>query len=187
MPSSQTFGESSLRLCVCILNQCVCVCVCRVMSVGVCEAGSWSAISHWILSRCPDTGRSSAGLWGQQRGLLLQDSHSSYPQTAHCTADHCASRWPIFLSNYRSVSLKLGGQLSKMITVCIKHAAVSNFSFPSSVFPPQPHSSLPHFFLVDPMGEEHHAWGTSRIFTLMVVVRIVDFFLSCPHIHTFAF
>ncbi len=59
----------------------------------------------------------------------------SYPQTAHCTALQRAARWPIFLADNCSVCLKLDGQLSEMITLCIKHAAVSNSSFPPSVFP----------------------------------------------------
>lgn len=110
------------------------LCVCRVVLAGVCEAGSWSAICHRILSRCPDTDRSSAGLWGQQRGPPLQDSRSflSTNSAPRCSAERHASDRPTFLCDCRSVSLKLGGQLSKMITLCIKYAAVSNFSFFSS-------------------------------------------------------
>lgn len=160
------------------------VCVCRVVLAGVCEAGSWSAICHRILSRCPDTDRSSAGLWGQQRGPPLQDSRSflSTNSAPRCSAERHASDRPTFLCDCRSVSLKLGGQLSKMITLCIKYAAVSNFSFFSSVsFNPLSPSC---FFLTDPMGEEHHAWRTSWIFTLMVVVCIhwsVLFYFSWLH------
>lgn len=104
---------------------------------------------------------------GSGEGRCFKTATVSYPQTPRCTALRRAARWPIFLSDYRSVCLKSGGQLSKMITLCIKHAALSNLSFPSSVFSP-----LFSLLLSDPMGEEHHTWGTSRIFTLMVVVCI---------------
>lgn len=106
------------------------------------------------------------------------------------SALHCAAHQPIFLSGDCSVYLKLGRQLSKMITLCIKHVAVSNVSFPSYVFSPWPLTLRPLitfiFFLSDPMGEKHHTWGTSRIFTLMVVVCIclsVFFFLT-TYTHT---
>lgn len=116
---------------------------------------------------------------GSGEGRRFKTVTVSYPQTPHCTAIHCAARWPSFLSDDRSVCPKLEGQLSKMITLCIKHAAVSNFSSPSSVFSfPCPTSLL----LSDPMGEEHHARGTSGIFTLMVVVCILcSFSLLTTH------
>ena len=73
---------------------------------------------------------------GSGEGRCFKTATVSYPQMPRCTALHRAARWPIFLSDYRSVCLKSGGQLSKMITLCIKHAAMSNLSFPSSVFSP---------------------------------------------------
>lgn len=124
----------------------VCVCVCvpshGSRSVWSRQAGSGSVISHWILSQCPDTGRSSAGLWGQWRGLLLQDSHSvsSANFAPHLTWLHRPSDY--FSVHRFSVCLRLGGELSKMITLCIKHAAVSNFSFPCLSSLPPPHLSL---------------------------------------------
>lgn len=132
--------------------------------------------------------RSSADLWRQWRGLLLQDSHTIL--STNSTLHFSTLPVGLFFCNYRSVYLKLGGQLSKMITLCIKHAAVSNLSSPSSVFYPQP---LSHCFFADSMGEEHHTWGTSWIFTLMVVVCIHWFSLSLflfldhtqTHTHTF--
>lgn len=170
----------------CMYSPNACVCVCRVISVGVCEAVNGSSISLWILSQCPDTGRSAAGLWGQWRGPLLQDSHSflSTNSALHCTSLRCPLAY-FSVRLLRRLS-ELEGQLSKMITLCIKHAAVSNFSSPSSVFSFLCSASL---FLSDPMGEEHHTWGTSRIFTLMVVVCIhwssCSFFLLTTHTHTF--
>lgn len=124
---------------------------------------------------------------GSGEGRRFKTVTVSYPQTPHCAALHCAARWPIFLPDNHSICLKLEGQLSKMITLCIKHAAASNFSFPSSVFSfLYPTSLVPS----DPMGEEHHTWGTSRIFTLMVVVCIRrpsrSFSLLNRHAHTHA-
>lgn len=47
----------------------------------------------------------------------------------------------------------------------------------------------PLYFSTDSMGEEHHTWGTSWIFTLMVVVCIHRFslslFLFLDHTHTY--
>lgn len=61
-----------------------------------------------------------------------------------CTAPHLAALSPSdYFSVHRfSVCLRLGGELSKMITLCIKHAAVSNFSFPCLSSLPPPHLSL---------------------------------------------
>lgn len=105
--------------------------------MGVCEAGSGSAISHWILSWCPDTGALPACEGGRE-GCCFKAVTVSYPQTPHYTP--LATGRFIRLST--AVSIKLGGQLEKTITLCIKHARVSNSSSPSSVFYPVPLLSL---------------------------------------------
>lgn len=70
--------------------------------------------------------------------------------------------WPA--CSARSVRLKLDGRFNYMITSCI--TSVSNFFICLL---------CPH---TDPMGEEHHARGTSRISPFMVVVGIHSCFPS---------
>lgn len=156
----------------CVNHVCVCVCVRRVTSVGVC----WSRQQVWYLSLdLISVSRYRQELCWFARAVERATASRQSQFLIHklLTALYCTSaRCPLaYFSVWQSLGLplKLEGQLSKMITLCIKHSAVSNFSFPSSVFSFFCSASL---FLSDPMGEEHHTWGTSRIFTLMVVVCI---------------
>lgn len=83
-------GESSLTLCACIES--VHDFVCGVMSVAVCEAGTGSAISHWILSQCPDTG-ALLTCEGNGEGCCFKPVTVSYPQTPHYTSLRCPSTY----------------------------------------------------------------------------------------------
>lgn len=80
--------------------------------------------------------------WGQRRALLLQDSHTVLP-TNSSALRYRSLPGRLFLLECRSVSLNLGGTLSKMVTLWIKHAAVSNFSFYSFVSCPECSFSFP--------------------------------------------
>lgn len=146
----------------------MCINVCAV-SGGVHELGSRSVIAQWILSWGPDRGRSSAGLWGQHRGSQLQVSHFFWYINSSL---HCCCSLAYFSS---SVSPKLDGQLSKMITLCIKHATLVNFNFSSlsSVFsshaPPLPSSQIrweKNITLGEPPGFLHSWWWYVCIATL---------------------
>ena len=169
----------------CVKSVCVCVFVCVCVCVCV-EAGSRSVISRWILSRCPDTGRSSAGLWGQWRGPPPQDSHSFLSTDAlaalHSTPLRCQLAY-FFLPDNRSVCPELEGQLSEMITLCIKHAAVSNSSSPSPLSSP----SVPIFlFLLRSDGRRTSHLGNLQDFYTHgggMYMSLLSLFLSWPHIH----
>ena len=93
----------------CVKSVCVCVFVCVCVCVCV-EAGSRSVISRWILSRCPDTGRSSAGLWGQWRGPPPQDSHSFLSTDALAALHSTALPVGLFFSAWQSLCLSRVGR-----------------------------------------------------------------------------
>lgn len=115
-----------------VCRRCVCMCVCAESCQKECvkQGAGLISLPGSYLSVQIQTGALLV-CEGSREGRCFKTQTLPYPQTPHCSALHCAARWPIFLSSYQSTSvcLKLEGQLRKMITLCIKHAAVSNFSF----------------------------------------------------------
>ena len=160
------------------------VCVCACWCVRVKQAAGPLSLT-WILSRCPDTGRSSAGLWGQWRGPPPQDSHSFLSTDALAALHSTALPVGLFLlPDSRSACPELEGQLSEMITLCIKHAAVSNSSSPSPLSSPSVPTSL---FLLRSDGRRTSHLGNLQDFYTHgggMYTSLLLLFLSWPHTHT---